>query len=257
VETVTHHKKTKWLAAAALVAGLVPAWAASAHAAPIAEPTNCTTIDYTKASVAPVASAATAGTNRLTVTGTVPATNFTVTLRPLVYIQQPAFWGIEVVRCQTAPIGATIVRPFTATYDFTGALGRCGVEAIGATRHDSFDLAGCGAKLAGTSWTLTRGVTVPAGRTITASFSDTTISGIAACNLYSATYAITGPGRIDVHDDVITTRIACDEPAATAEAAYLGKLAGVTGFGVVGGRLTLTGTAGSLLFRSGTVATTH
>jgi heat shock protein HslJ len=238
------------LAVTAGVVGLVPGLTSPASAKPAPPPQPCSTVDFEKATVEAVD-----GGNRLTVSGSVPSSNIKVTLEPLVYIQQPEFWGIEVIGCTVGDIGLPVVTPYTATFDFQGSLGTCGIEVIGASRTQKFDLAGCSkpkSPLAGTRWTLvplSLGVPLPPGRTITANFSDTTVSGSASCNLYSATYRTGTRGEI-VITDIITTLIACDPATGAAEAQYLKKLANVNRFFVGSGRLLLTGPAGSLLYNS-------
>ena len=56
--------------------------------------------------------------------------------------RQPDFWAITVTGCSSGT-GLPVVTPYTATLDFTGPLGRCGIEAVGATTRQQFDLAGC------------------------------------------------------------------------------------------------------------------
>jgi hypothetical protein len=131
-------------AAIAVTLGTLPLLSASgagAAAAPVDE--RCHTIDFKTAEVSPVA--ITAGVpgsvrNRLTVTGVKPSSNTTVRLVPLVYIQQPVYWGIEVIGCQSG-IGLPVLSPYKVTYDFTGSLGKCGIEVIGARTAKTIDLA--------------------------------------------------------------------------------------------------------------------
>jgi len=111
-------------------------------------PEQCQTIDFEKAAVTPLATTGTTVRNRLTVTGQKPAANVRVTLVPVVYIKQPDFWEITVTGCSSG-IGLPVLTPYTATFDFTGSLGRCGIEVAGATRRQQFDLAGCSSLLAG------------------------------------------------------------------------------------------------------------
>jgi hypothetical protein len=172
------HPRRRLLALLAAGAAAVPAVLATApagaHAAglPLVPPaggglgvgsaTFCRLTNFTDATVQtvpvvptdPYAPAPVAGTHRrLTVTGYVPG-NTSVRLVPLVYIRQPEHWGIEVTACgadplvvSTAsagldPIMPPFVRRYRATYDFTGSLGSCGIEVIGASTRRTFDLAG-------------------------------------------------------------------------------------------------------------------
>ena len=73
-----------------------------------------------------------------------------MSLVPLVYVRQPEHWGIEVLACPTPGIETSsadgpVVPPFRlykATFSFQGPLGICGIEVIGATTSQKFDLAG-------------------------------------------------------------------------------------------------------------------
>jgi hypothetical protein len=120
-----------------------------ASAAP-APPARCQVIDFRTATVDPlVSSGPSATTHRLTVTGLLPEPA-TVSLVPLTYVRQPEHWEIEVQAC---PIARTVtssmagepvppVRLYRATLDFHGTLGSCGIDVVGATMHQTFDLAG-------------------------------------------------------------------------------------------------------------------
>jgi heat shock protein HslJ len=243
------------LAVAALaVAGAFPllsAGAANASPTPPADEEVCELVDFQTATVQPVGiTAGMPGTtiNELTVTGEVSASNVKVHLEKLVYIRQPEFWGIEVIGCRSG-FGAQVITPYKATIQFAGALGTCGIEVIGASTSQTIDLAGCTASLAGTNWVLdpaSLGVPIPAGRTITANFSDTNVSGNASCNLYSAPYK-TGPGGAFKVGAIITTKIACLPDNNRSEQAYLGKLAKASAFQLSRGELRLLADGTTLL----------
>jgi hypothetical protein len=110
----------------------------------------CRLVDFRFAVVDPLVSPDPAATkHRLTVVGNLPVPA-NVTLEPLVYIRQPEHWGIEVRACPVwspyFPDDGLIPPPpfklFKATLDFHGTLGSCGIEVIGATKRQTFDLAG-------------------------------------------------------------------------------------------------------------------
>jgi hypothetical protein len=127
------------LAAAPSRSAPVPSGAATT------DPPRCRTVDFTTATVKPLASTGPVSSPiryRLTVEGSAPSSDVSVSLRPLVYVQQPTYWGIEVTGCSSGT-GLPVVVPYIATYDFTGPLGRCGVEVVGAGHRQRFDLAGC------------------------------------------------------------------------------------------------------------------
>jgi heat shock protein HslJ len=109
------------------------------------------------------------------------------------------------------------------------------------------------APLAGTNWTLQPGsldVPIPGGSSITATFSATEISGVAACNSYRAQYTA-GPGnKLDI-GDIVTTRRACAEPILRAEQAFIAELRLVTTYEADGNFLRMgDGTNDLLRFRA-------
>jgi hypothetical protein len=75
----------------------------------------------------------------LRVSGTKPYLNMDVELVPLVYIRQPEYWGIEVVGSLRG-IGLPALAPYTVSIPLVGILGTRGIEVIGATRSERFDL---------------------------------------------------------------------------------------------------------------------
>jgi hypothetical protein len=75
----------------------------------------------------------------LAVTGTKPYLNMEVTLVPLVYIQQPDYWGIEVVGCLPG-LGLPAQAPYAVSLRLNGSLGTRGIEVMGATRAQRLDV---------------------------------------------------------------------------------------------------------------------
>lgn len=71
----------------------------------------------------------------LVVSGTKPYLNMTVELSPLVYIQRPDYWGIEVVGSLPG-IGLPTTAPYTVAIPLDGITGKRGIEVIGATRRE-------------------------------------------------------------------------------------------------------------------------
>jgi hypothetical protein len=80
----------------------------------------------------------------LRVSGTKPIANMTVQLVPLVFIQQPEYWGIEVVG-SLPEIGLPALAPFDVSLAVTPFLGTKGIEVIGASRVQRFDIDRAGA----------------------------------------------------------------------------------------------------------------
>ena len=83
--------------------------------------------------------------------------------------------------------------------------------------------------LDGTTWLLTdyispdgQSYTVPAAVTPQLAFADGQLSGNAGCNTFNAPYTVTGDA-IEV-GPIMSTKMACQEPMATVEAAYLAAL---------------------------------
>jgi hypothetical protein len=67
-----------------------------------------------------------------------------VQLVPLVFIQQPEYWGIEVVGSLPGGIGLPALAPYEVSLPLAGFLGTQGIEVIGATRVQRFDIAPSG-----------------------------------------------------------------------------------------------------------------
>lgn len=70
----------------------------------------------------------------LRVTGTKPFLNMEVQLVPLVFVQQPEFWGIEVVGRLPGGIGLPALAPYDVSIPLSGITGTKGIEVIGASR---------------------------------------------------------------------------------------------------------------------------
>jgi hypothetical protein len=75
----------------------------------------------------------------LRVSGTKPIANMQVQLVPLVFIQQPEYWGIEVVGSLSG-IGLPALAPYEVSLPLAGSLGKKGIEVIGASRVQRFDI---------------------------------------------------------------------------------------------------------------------
>ncbi len=81
--------------------------------------------------------------------------------------------------------------------------------------------------------------------TVTAVFSDNSISGNASCNMYNTTYDIRGDA-LRVDPSIITTRRACTEPIADQEGLFLTALSNAAHYSIRGNRLDLRGEDGTL-----------
>jgi heat shock protein HslJ len=83
--------------------------------------------------------------------------------------------------------------------------------------------------LDGSTWLLTdyispdgQSYTVPAAVTPQLAFADGQVSGNAGCNTFSGSYTVTGDG-IEL-GPLMSTKMACEEPMATVEGAFLAAL---------------------------------
>ncbi len=76
----------------------------------------------------------------LNVRGTKPFLNMEVDLVPLVFIQQPEYWGIEVVGRLPGGIGLPALAPYAVSLNLSGIIGTEGVEVIGASRSEKIDV---------------------------------------------------------------------------------------------------------------------
>ena len=203
---------------------------ASGSPAPAAE--QCRTIDFTEASVKLIPPPGTRPITqrRLTVSGTKPSSTMRVKLSRLGHVTQPDYWVIRVVGCSTEPSDPAPTG-YAVTYDFSWTMGTCGIEVLGATTSKKFDLAGCTpAPLPGTRWVLdtsSLGVPVPAGLTVSAAFSETTINGSTGCNSFSAQYTLGEDGAFDL-GPIAMTRMMCAPEINAVETAFVRRLEAVT-----------------------------
>lgn len=94
-------------------------------------------IDFRDADVRP---GIVANTWFLVVSGEAPCANMEVSLVPLVYVQQPDYWGIEVTGTLPGGICLTAMKPYMVTLDITHVLGTIGIEVIGAQRTERIDV---------------------------------------------------------------------------------------------------------------------
>ena len=72
----------------------------------------------------------------LIVRGTKPYLNMKVDLVPLIYIQKPEHWGIEVVGCLPGGIGLPATAAYEAFLDVSQLMGHKGIEVIGANKRE-------------------------------------------------------------------------------------------------------------------------
>jgi subtilisin inhibitor-like len=98
---------------------------------------SCRVIDFDTAQVVTLPSAS--PRHVLIVSGTKPYLNMEVSLVPLVYIQRPDYWGIEVVGC-LPEIGLPATAPYVVRLDLAGTIGTHGVEVIGANHSEKIDI---------------------------------------------------------------------------------------------------------------------
>ena len=82
----------------------------------------------------------TPGSFVLAVSGDKPYANMEVMLSPLTYVQQPEYWGIEVVGRLPHGFGLTVIAPYTVTIPLDGIIGSKGIEVIGSNRSETMDV---------------------------------------------------------------------------------------------------------------------
>ncbi|WP_048645302.1 hypothetical protein [Nitratireductor soli] len=80
------------------------------------------------------------GIKLLVVSGEAPCANMEVTLSPLIYIEKPDHWGIEVVGHLDGGICLTAIKPYTVSIRLDGIVGHKGIEVIGASRKKRIDI---------------------------------------------------------------------------------------------------------------------
>lgn len=110
-----------------------PATAAAAEPTPgpAPVPTTCRLVDFDTAVVFSRGPAARPLT--LVVSGQAPASNYKVTLEPVVYVQQPDFWEIDVVGCAEG-IGLPVLTPYKVSLDITNTVGTRGIVVVGSNK---------------------------------------------------------------------------------------------------------------------------
>lgn len=102
------------------------------------KPSSCRLVDFDQAQIVTLRSFPPQYV--LHVSGIMPHLNMQVDLVPLVYIQQPEYWGIEVVGCLPGGIGLPATAPYTAWINLSGITGTEGIEVIGATRSERLEV---------------------------------------------------------------------------------------------------------------------
>ena len=75
----------------------------------------------------------------LFVSGQKPWANLKVTLEPLIYIEKPDYWGIQVVACMDG-LGLPVVTPYSVVRELQGCIGHKGIEIIGAGNSVKVDV---------------------------------------------------------------------------------------------------------------------
>lgn len=98
-----------------------------------------------------------------------------------------------------------------------------------------------GPPLEGTNWVLSDssdlGVAV-GDVTVSARFQDGTVSGSSGCNSYTGPYELDGED-LTIGPNLASTQMACEDPQASVEQAYLAALPEVAGFSIADEQLTL------------------
>ena len=125
------------------------------------------------------------------------------------------------------------------------ALAACG------SSEDDVDTAAApeGPALEGTNWVLSEstdlGVSLD-GVTVSARFQDGTVAGTSGCNSYTGPYEVDGED-LTIGPEVASTQMACEDPQAAVEQAYLAALPEVASFAIADETLTLSNGDGDAL----------
>ncbi len=82
------------------------------------------------------------GGHVLLVRGEAPCANMEVRLSPLIYIDCPEYWGIEVLASLPGSVCLTAMKPFALAIPLAGITGSKGIEVLGARRSEQIDLEG-------------------------------------------------------------------------------------------------------------------
>jgi hypothetical protein len=206
----------------------------------------CRRIDFDTAVVSGAPSSSDQAHYRLTVTGTRPSANISVSLRPVTYIRQPEYWQIEVIGCGV--LGDGRPAPYTVSRDVTATMGTRGINVAGAVRSQNIDVVT--PAFVG-SWTVT-GVTggdtgaivpVPAGG-ITLLLGQKRVVTGRVCNTYRASWS--GSGRsLAITGVTRTSTLPCPSGPSELEIRYLAALERVGTWHLDAGRLVLVDAAGT------------
>lgn len=94
-------------------------------------------IDYEEAKIVP---GIVDNTFFLVVSGTAPCRNMKVELSPLVYIDCPGFWDIELLASLPGGVCLEGVCSFMEIISLTGITGSEGIRLIGVTKREKFDV---------------------------------------------------------------------------------------------------------------------
>ncbi len=97
-------------------------------------PKSCRLIDFDRAEVLEEAIGVTVTAPPILVVRGSKPIEMEISLNPLVYIRQPAYWGIEVVGCIKSPSVLPAFEPFSVQISLADVIGTKGIEVVGATK---------------------------------------------------------------------------------------------------------------------------
>lgn len=78
----------------------------------------------------------------LIVRGEAPCLNMEVSLSPLIYIDCPEYWGIEVIGSLRGNICLTAMKPYVVAIPLNGITGSRGIEVLGPRRSERIEVEG-------------------------------------------------------------------------------------------------------------------
>ena len=75
----------------------------------------------------------------LIVSGNAPCLGMAIQLVPLIYIQKPQYWGIQVIGCLKGAC-AEAITPYTIWLEITNFIGHKGIEVIGSNEPEEIQV---------------------------------------------------------------------------------------------------------------------
>jgi len=78
----------------------------------------------------------------LVVRGEAPCLNIDVRLSPLVYVECPEYWEIEVIGSLPGNFCLTAIKPYAVSMPLAGVVGSSGIEVVGNSKRERIEVEG-------------------------------------------------------------------------------------------------------------------